>query len=532
MISPVPTRLPFVDPRTDPDPSAPRPPSRFTRNPEELAGLHRFCREGRLYDVERWIRSGRPLQLPAGFLIDRRHRFRTAVEIAFDRQDHALLLLLLANGYDQAAEPECPLDVALRARRKDLLDLLLEWGADPEQISVGLLCDTYDTELYERFRALGIDLTSGHELAYGLAYHTSNKPLFGFAKRHLPNEPKIQFELDIALAYHAWEGNQKGVMLCLWAGANPRTPVPNLRWGSVDEDEDEWSSAVYAACSSGHATVLERLEPDPALDDYEELWSCASTAKVVDILAKGKLPEDPSRIVVRQVAGSTWACRGHYPVETLEAVFKAGVRWESSPKEEIGQARRDLLRSDDWTFDRMMKLLATGDYCSEEVLTELARTPAIRKRMKRRGLIPDTEKDGKHSGFGLTAMPRRALLKFGIERRREKSSKRAKAEIGSPRTLRIGGRARDAQVVRLSRRELFERVWATPVETLARDWNLSGRGLAKACARLKIPVPPRGYWAKVNAGQKVRRRRPRLVKLPPGQAEEIVIRLRQSVDDG
>ena len=53
----------FVDPRSDPDPKAPKPPPRTTTDPDELAELHRLCREGRLYDVERWIRAGKPLQM-------------------------------------------------------------------------------------------------------------------------------------------------------------------------------------------------------------------------------------------------------------------------------------------------------------------------------------------------------------------------------------------------------------------------------------------------------------------------------------
>lgn len=529
MLLPAQASVDFVDPRTNPDPEAPRTPARHTSNPEELADLHRFCREGRLYDVERWIQAGRPLQLPAGFPIDRRRRFRTALEIAFERQDQALLLLLLANGYDQAAEPECPLDVALRLRRRDLLDLLLEWGADPHQMSVDLLCDTYDTELYERFRALGIDLTSGHALAHNLAGHTSNKPLFGYAKRHLPDDPKIQFELDVALAHHAWEGNEKGVMLCLWAGADPHTPVPFLSlWGSLDdEDEDEWSSAVHAACSGGHATILERLGPDPKLDDYEELWTRASTGKIVEILAREELPADPSRIVLRQIASSAWAFGNRQPAETLEALFKAGARWESSPKEEIGDARRDLLRSGDRLFEGILKLLATGDYSSQEVLTELAGTPAIRKRMKKLHLIPEAERE-RWSWW--RALPTKELVKFGIERpKAKKSSTGPRTQVGLPRTVRIGGWGRAGHVEKLTRGELFERVWTTPVETLAEEWNLSGRGLAKACARLKIPVPPRGYWARVNAGQRIRR--PKLPKLPPGQCEEILIRLRETVED-
>jgi hypothetical protein len=45
----------FLDPRTNPDPRAPRPPARFTTDVDELTELSRLCRDGRLYDVERWI---------------------------------------------------------------------------------------------------------------------------------------------------------------------------------------------------------------------------------------------------------------------------------------------------------------------------------------------------------------------------------------------------------------------------------------------------------------------------------------------
>ena len=214
----------FVDPRANPEPRASRSAARLTAAAAELEELHRLCRLGCLYDVERWIRAGRPLQLAASSSAERR-RHRTALEIALDRQDHSLILLLVANGYDLALEPESPLDKALRLRRGDLLDLLLEWGANPQRVDLDILFETYDSLLFERFRGLGVDLTAGHALAYALGYHTSNKPLLGFAKRHRLDEPRIQTALDIALAHHAGEGHEKGVMLCLWAGADPHGPV-------------------------------------------------------------------------------------------------------------------------------------------------------------------------------------------------------------------------------------------------------------------------------------------------------------------
>lgn len=35
------------------------------------------------------------------------------------------------------------------------------------------------------------------------------------------------------------------------------------------------------------------------------------------------------------------------------------------------------------------------------------------------------------------------------------------------------------------------------MSTLAIEFGISDRGLAKVCGRHRIPVPPRGYWAKV-----------------------------------
>jgi hypothetical protein len=56
-----------------------------------------------------------------------------------------------------------------------------------------------------------------------------------------------------------------------------------------------------------------------------------------------------------------------------------------------------------------------------------------------------------------------------------------------------------------NRDELYEEVWATPMQTLAKKYGISDVGLAKICRKLSIPVPGRGYWARKEAGQKVER---------------------------
>jgi hypothetical protein len=130
----------------------------------------------------------------------------------------------------------------------------LEWGADPHRVDLGDLFDTYKSDLFGRFQDLGVDLTTGHALAEALAYHMSNRPLFGFAKRHWEGHPKIQTELNIPLAHHVSEENEKGVQLRLWAGANPHAPALTLRYwrGSAYDDGDN---------DDRHRAVRMRVDP-------------------------------------------------------------------------------------------------------------------------------------------------------------------------------------------------------------------------------------------------------------------------------
>lgn len=70
--------------------------------------------------------------------------------------------------------------------------------------------------------------------------------------------------------------------------------------------------------------------------------------------------------------------------------------------------------------------------------------------------------------------------------------------------------------IRVTREQLYERVWAEPVQSLAKQVGLSDVGLAKTCKRLKVPVPTRGFWAKKAAGVALKRQP--LPMLPPHDA--------------
>lgn len=53
----------------------------------------------------------------------------------------------------------------------------------------------------------------------------------------------------------------------------------------------------------------------------------------------------------------------------------------------------------------------------------------------------------------------------------------------------------------VTREYLHQLVWESPVSEVAARFGVTDVGLAKACRRSAIPIPPRGYWAKLEAGK-------------------------------
>lgn len=79
--------------------------------------------------------------------------------------------------------------------------------------------------------------------------------------------------------------------------------------------------------------------------------------------------------------------------------------------------------------------------------------------------------------------------------------------------------------MQLDRKQLYEQVWTEPILSIARSLSISDRGLAKICARHRIPTPGRGYWQKLRSGHRVRRKA--LPQLPTEEAHLAVIHLRR-----
>lgn len=66
-------------------------------------------------------------------------------------------------------------------------------------------------------------------------------------------------------------------------------------------------------------------------------------------------------------------------------------------------------------------------------------------------------------------------------------------------------RGAPSEQLSLTRKQLYDMVWSTPMLRLSRTFQCSSTWLARICRDASVPVPPRGYWAKKRAGKAARR---------------------------
>lgn len=378
----------WIDPRTQPTPPAiPRP---LAADPTEVEGLIELCQTGRIYAVERWIAQGRPIQAES-YTLRERGFYGSPLTVAIQSHQNDLLMLLLCNGYQLNLEPEQPLDGALRERRWDLLELFLEWGADASRVDPESVLASYRTDLFERFWNAGVDYMRDDCLARYLAETTSNRPLYGWVRRH-QDAPGMQRTLAMALVQAIWKRREKAVHLLRWAGADPHMKVPLLEWrtSSIPDDEEDLYSGVQMAVSEGGGKLLRIMPVDAERDDIEELWEEVRDPDAVDRLMAYQPPRDWSRPILHNIHWITNDLLTKNADETrwcLERIAHHGGRLTTVDKAEWGRLRKDIQRMSHPDARRwLLAWLSNPRFCSPSLYDDLVRTPRMRTLLAEAGL--------------------------------------------------------------------------------------------------------------------------------------------------
>ena len=176
---------------------------------DELAPLVAMCREGKLFEVQEWIRQRRPVALPedAGAKGASRNPLRIAIDCGF----HSLVQVLLEAGAPQHERSYRALDHAVDLRRPDLAELLFKHGADVQDVSMRFVLETWSPEMIALFLSHGASLERGRPVAWALI--AKIRSVLGLLKREIGTYPDLRAQAGIALRYHASEGNTKWVSL-------------------------------------------------------------------------------------------------------------------------------------------------------------------------------------------------------------------------------------------------------------------------------------------------------------------------------
>lgn len=369
---------------------------------EEIEPLVRFCRLGKLFEVQEWISSGKPVNLPDD--LDRRVKLRYPLYIAIESGFHSLVRVLLEGGTFLNDLGYSPLEHAVYRRRPDLVQLLVAHGADIHSVSMRTVFEHWDQEMVEFFVGNGADVETDNPLAHALCYKI--RPALGLFKRHKERFPSFQEQLNIALRHHCWEGNIKWVALTLWAGADPYLKGPQEPDHRPYPEED--SSALELAAFRGHIDIfkLKQIRLDPTKPGAMDLVQSACYSDKADLLKNllesgftPKSMEDGGSSLI-QVLLSRLPRSYHYldsfyreeniddsesreRIKMIHLLARYGANWKPSGGRAINEARRSLLKmKPDYTVE-FLWIMSGYNASNREVIQELMRPKPIRELVSR-----------------------------------------------------------------------------------------------------------------------------------------------------
>ena len=127
---------------------------------EDAKELVSLCRAGRLYEIERWIAAGKPLDVP----VVKNRKSKTLLQIAVDTGFHSLVELIAKHETSQSSKNAALAD-SVSLRRLDFVELLVGNGADITSVPLADVLLTWDPSLMRFFLDRGADPVKGFPFA-------------------------------------------------------------------------------------------------------------------------------------------------------------------------------------------------------------------------------------------------------------------------------------------------------------------------------------------------------------------------------
>ena len=374
-----------------------KPDTLAEENAKLLLGL---CHAGRLYEIERWIATGRSLRTPGNLK-------KSPLDVAVEQGFHSLVELLARSECESSIKNHA-LGLAVAKKRLDLVQVLISLGADIKAVSLADVLLTWDPAMIRFFLDNGADVITGAPFAVAFAerIRTALRPFVEYKKAHPELADQLQQQADRALRYFAREGDLKWVSLALWAGANPYTPGPSV-FDEHEDDPDWHTTALREACYRGNLEVLKKLKPERQPDELGELLSCSMFSRGDDLLGYllqlGAKPNNKSNGGSAALDSCFWHLgfegsnffdrkaqiqkyQAHRTLEMLRLLVAHGACWRPDDKYQMNSARKSLYRCEPVVTVEVVKILAQQQGASKETLEELLAPLRMRQHLSGLGI--------------------------------------------------------------------------------------------------------------------------------------------------
>lgn len=352
--------------------------------PDALKEFCGLCRGGKLFAVQQWIREGRPCRMPAG-------NFATSpIRVAIEQGFHSLAEVLLRENVLDQEEKNDALVRAVDRRNLDVVELLVQYGADPRAVDFETVLWSRHPGIMRWFVAHGLDLESDYGIAR--AFRAKHREFLGTYLSIRDQVPTAAKQAAMALRYHAADGNLKWVSLLLWAGADPRLPVPRLDDSEVDEENLE--SALATAVGRGQFEVVKRIKIDPARDDMTALANSRCfwpNPNLLELLIKLGADVRKRRGAINSAFSAfEWSLdpyfRNHSRTEDalrcIEILAANGARWRPKDSYNFSCLRRALAKIEVYEAIRHLQQIVKTGAIDQPVFQELMRTPRMKELLK------------------------------------------------------------------------------------------------------------------------------------------------------